>query len=102
MKNAIVWSEIPVSDLKRATAFYEKLLDGKLKHENMGPHRIAVFPHSEEGVGGCLVHGDGYTPSGEGTVSYLAAAPGSHALLARARAAGAQGLLPKQQPPGSV
>ena len=31
MKNAVVWSEIAVSDLKRATAFYEKLLDGEAK-----------------------------------------------------------------------
>ncbi len=29
MKNAVVWSEIAVADLKRATAFYEKLLDGR-------------------------------------------------------------------------
>jgi len=34
MKNAVVWSEIAVSDLRRATAFYEKLLDGKLKAES--------------------------------------------------------------------
>jgi len=53
MKNAVVWSEIAVSDLKRATAFYEKLLDGKLKQENFGPFRLALFPHAA-GVGGCL------------------------------------------------
>jgi predicted enzyme related to lactoylglutathione lyase len=101
MKNAVVWSEIAVSDLKRATAFYEKLLDGKLKHENMGPHRIALFPHSEDGVGGCLVHGEGYKPSGEGTVTYLAAAPGIDAALERARAAGARVLMPKTPLPGN-
>jgi len=46
MKNAVVWSEIAVADLRRATAFYEKLLDGKLKAETFGPYEIALFPHA--------------------------------------------------------
>ena len=101
MKNAIVWSEIAVSDLKRATAFYEKLLDGKLKPEQFGPFRIACFPYAEDGVGGCLVHGEGYKPSAEGTVTYLAAAPGIDAALERARSAGARVLMPKTALPGN-
>ena len=72
MKNAVVWSEIAVSDLRRATAFYEKLLDGKLKAESFGPYEIALFPHADGGVGGCLMKGEGYEPSGKGTVTYLA------------------------------
>ena len=85
MKNAVVWSEIAVSDLKRATAFYEKLLDGKLKHEAFGPFRIALFPYAQDGVGGCLMQGEGYEPSAKGTVTYLAATPGIDAALERAR-----------------
>jgi len=77
MKNAVVWSEIAVSDLRRATAFYEKLLDGKLKAETFGPFEIALFPHADGGVGGCLMKGDGYEPSAKGTVTYLAQSPGS-------------------------
>ena len=101
MKNAVVWSEIAVSDLKRATAFYEKLLDGKLKHENFGPFRLALFPHAADGVGGCLMQGEGYEPSAKGTVTYLAAAPGIDAALERARAAGAKLLMPKTELPGN-
>ncbi len=100
MKNAVVWSEIAVRDLKRATAFYEKLLDGKLKQENFGPFEIALFPHEADGVGGCLMRGEGYEPSGKGTVTYLAATPGIVAALERARAAGAKVLMPKTQLPG--
>jgi uncharacterized protein len=100
MKNAIVWSEIAVVDLKRATAFYEKLLDGKLKPETFGPVRIACFPYADGGVGGCLVHGEGYEPSSKGTVTYLAATPGIDAALERARAAGARILMPKTPLPG--
>ena len=95
MKNAVVWSEIAVADLKRASAFYEKLLDGKLKQESFGPFRIALFPHAADGVGGCLVHGEGYEPSAKGTVTYLAAIPDLDAALERARSAGARVLMPK-------
>ena len=68
MQNSVVWSEIAVADLKRAAAFYEKLLDAELAFDKFGPFRIALFPHGEQGVGGCLVHGEGYEPSGKGTV----------------------------------
>jgi predicted enzyme related to lactoylglutathione lyase len=100
MKNAVVWSEIAVADLKRATTFYEKLLDGKLKPESFGPFRLACFPFDEGGVGGCLIEGEGYEPSAKGTVTYLAATPGIDAALERARAAGARVLMPKTALPG--
>jgi len=102
MKNAVVWSEIAVSDLKRATTFYEKLLDGKLKPETFGPYQIALFPHADGGVGGCLMKGDGYEPSEKGTVTYLAAEPGIDAALKRASAAGAKVLMPKMALPGDM
>ena len=52
MQNSVVWSEIAVADLKRAAAFYEKLLDAELAFDKFGPFRIALFPHGEKGVGG--------------------------------------------------
>ena len=64
MQHSVVWSEIAVADLKRAAAFYEKLLDAELAFDKFGPFRIALFPHGEQGVGGCLMHGEGYEPSG--------------------------------------
>jgi predicted enzyme related to lactoylglutathione lyase len=100
MKHAVVWSEIAVSDLERAAAFYEKLLDGKLKHEAFGPFRIACFPYADGGIGGCLVEGEGYEPSAKGTVTYLAATPGIDAALERARRLGAMIVLPKTALPG--
>jgi len=100
MKNAVVWSKIAVSDLKRATAFYEKLLDGKLKTETFGPYELALFPHAADGIGGCLMKGEGYEPSAKGTVTYLAAEPGIDAALKRAAAAGAKVLMPKIALPG--
>ena len=101
MQNSVVWSEIAVSDLKRAAAIYEKLLDTELAFDKFGPFRLALFPHGEQGVGGCLMHGEGYEPSGKGTVTYLAATPGIDAALERARAAGGKILMPKTQLPGN-
>src|SRR5215472_8939603 len=82
MKNAVVWSEIAVSDLKRATAFYEKLLNGELKPETFGPYQIALFPHADDGVGGCLMKGEGYEPSAKGTVTYFPALPNNQGFIA--------------------
>src|SRR5256884_5637776 len=101
MKNGVVWSEIAVSDLRRGTAFYEKLLDGKLKAETFGPYEIALFPHAADGIGGCLMKGEGYEPSGKGTVTYLAAEARIDAARKRATAAGAKGLMPKMALPGT-
>src|SRR5258708_14051407 len=75
MKNAVVWSEIAVADLKRATAFYEKLLDGKLKAETFGPYEIALFPHAADGIGGCPIRGGGGKPPGRGAGAYLPPRP---------------------------
>src|SRR5258708_8681314 len=100
MKNGVVWREIAVTDLRRATVFYEKLLDNKLKPEAFGPFRIACFPYAADGVGGCLIHGEGYEPSAKGTVTYLAATPGIDAALERARSLGAEVLLPNTALPG--
>ncbi len=101
MKNAVVWSEIAVADLRRATAFYEKLFDGELKPETFGPYEIALFPHAADGIGGCLMKGEGYEPSAKGTVTYLAAEPGIDAALERAWSAGAKVLMPKTALPGN-
>jgi uncharacterized protein len=100
VKNAVVWSEIAVADLERATAFYEKLLEAKLRQESFGPFRFALFPHATDGVGGCLMHGEGYEPSAKGTVTYLAGTPTIDAALQRARSAGAKVLMPKTALPG--
>src|SRR4026208_2012155 len=95
MQNSVVWSEIAVADLKRAAVFYEKLLDAELAFDKFGPFRIALFPHGDQGVGGCLVHGEGYEPSPKGTVTYLAATPGTGAALQRASGGGGAAATPR-------
>lgn len=103
MTHALDWFEIPVSDLPRAQSFYESLLGFALRRETIGDSALAVFPYAETGVGGCLMAGPGTpTPSVNGTLVYLNAAPSLDAVLARVEAAGGRVTTPKVQLPGDM
>ncbi len=64
--NLVQWFEIPVSDLARATAFYEKVLGVSFTPLEQHGLRMAWFPTVDggEGSGGALVQGEGRTPAG--------------------------------------
>ncbi|MBN2009744.1 VOC family protein [candidate division KSB1 bacterium] len=71
--NPVNWFEIPVSDLKRATAFYENILNYKLSVNEIGALKMAWFPMVEGAPGstGTLIESDAYTPSYEGSLVYF-------------------------------
>lgn len=103
MKNAISWFEIPSTQLDQAQAFYEAVLQCKMRREPMGPSEGAVFPYDKgEGIGGALVEGPtALAPSSGGTLVYLDASPSLDAVLARVVEAGGAIALPRQAlPPG--
>ena len=107
MKNAISWFEIPSTQLDRAQAFYETVLQCKMRREAMGPSEGAVFPYQEgdgdnAGVGGAVLAGPtAPAPASGGTLIYLDASPSLDAALARAVKAGGKIALPRQAlPPG--
>lgn len=103
MKNAITWFEIPSTQLDKAQAFYEAVLECKMRREPMGPSEGAVFPYeAEEGVGGAILAGPTAPASASGgTLIYLDASPSLDAALARAVKAGGKVALPRQAlPPG--
>jgi len=77
--NAVGWFEIPVSNMERAMAFYEKVFEFKLDRNEMGPLDMAWFPYVPEGLGsgGSLVHFPAaYKPSPEGVLVYFTAHSG--------------------------
>jgi predicted enzyme related to lactoylglutathione lyase len=43
-ENAAVWFEIPVTDMKRAKAFYNAVFKTELHDDNTGPNPMAIFP----------------------------------------------------------
>jgi uncharacterized protein len=97
--NAVTWFEIPTADFKRATEFYESVLDVKLR-AFPGPEPCNMFPIEQGGVGGCIVQRDGHTPSNAGALVYLNAEGKLDASLKRAEKLGAKVLVPRTEIPG--
>lgn len=95
------WFEIPARDLDRAVRFYESLLGANLAREEMGPMRMAVFPHQKPQPTGAVVSAQGYEPSGSGTVVYLNL-DDIRPALQRLPAAGGELLLPLTQLPDGM
>ena len=103
LRSALNWFEIPVTDLDRAQAFYEKLFATTLRREPMGDVTLAVFGYDDPGVGGCLIAGDRVAPpSQSGTIVYLNAQPSLDAVLERVQAAGGAITTPKVTLPGDM
>lgn len=90
--NAISWFEIGVSDLNRATKFYEAIFGDSLIPMDMESIKMRMFPITdmENGVGGALVDSGGFhKPSGtDGPLVYLNGNPDLQAILNKIPAAG--------------
>ena len=97
MRTVISWFEIPTADFERGIRFYETVLDIRLKREDMGTVRMAMFPGAETApVGGAVIHMEGGNPPGPvGTVVYLFGGDDLAVPLARVEPAGGQVLVPK-------
>lgn len=94
--NIANWFEIPVKDLKRATAFYEKVFDVKLAAEEIGGMKMAMFPMDRNtfGAAGALMQHGSAVPSHTGTLVYFSTQTIEDALR-RINANGGKTLLPK-------
>lgn len=94
----ISWFEIPVTDMARATAFYEAVLQVKLTAQ--GPMNIFPYPQQCNGgpagsTGGALCLMDHMTPSRTGTLVYLFAGDDLRPALARVEASGGSVVMPR-------
>jgi len=77
-QNALVWAELPVSDMQKAIAFYSKTTGNHAVLDETGPKPIAIFQIKTPGAGTSLhIHvgkpaGDGRGPTvhlaSEGTI----------------------------------
>lgn len=63
-KSAVVWAEIPVTDLQKAKAFYASLFMADLRLEDMGPNPMVLFPDGPGLSSGHIYEGK---PAGDGT-----------------------------------
>ncbi|MDF1802338.1 VOC family protein [Thalassovita sp.] len=101
--NAVVWTEIRVSNLEKAAAFYADVLQSDIAiTTEMGPQPMAVFGYQgDPGISGHLIEG---TPaaSGTGNIVHLAIPDTLAETRARLTAAGGTILSPDIDiPPGA-
>lgn len=100
--NNMVWFELPVNNLERATAFYEIAFATNLKTDTRFPG-IAMFPRAnDEAVTGALAEATSASPSTDGAVVYLNCDGDIDGVLKRAKAAGGQVLQEVAQLPGGM
>lgn len=92
--NAMVWFEIPVTDMKRAKAFYDTVLKTDLQEDKTGPNPIAIFPIKDmkAGVSGHIYPGE--SAAGKGNTIHLLAPDSLEESLERVGEAGGKVLSP--------
>lgn len=95
--NVISWFEIPVANLERAVAFYERIMATKLTPDDSFPGmKMAVFPHDKgDGVSGALFQFEQARPHADGVRIYLNGGNDLGLILARVEAAGGAIVMPK-------
>lgn len=67
----VVWSEIPVSDMKSAVAFYNKVFDWQMTIDESGPNPMAVLGGDMNATAGHLYPGKP-ADSGNGPTVHIA------------------------------
>lgn len=95
MSNAINWFELPSKNFDRAVKFYSQVLAAELQPMDGPMMKMAFFPTKNQGVGGCVTHGNGNVPNAEGTLVYLNGGEDLEVPLSRVEDAGGQILMPK-------
>ena len=95
-RHQVVWFDIPVRDIDRAIRFYSAVLGVLLRKEQAGRGMaIAVLPHSDTSIGGCLVQTMDARPSDGGPLLYLNAEGRLDAAVAATTIAGGTVLQPR-------
>ena len=96
-ENALNWFEISVSDIQRATKFYEAIFEIKMEQVEMMGMKMAMFPfESMNGkASGCLCQSDMHKPSLDGAKIYLNGNPDLSNALGKIEAAGGKVVMPK-------
>jgi predicted enzyme related to lactoylglutathione lyase len=96
--NPIVYVEIPVTDLERASRFYEEVFQFSLENKMVDGYSMALFPAApgSSGASGALVKGDVYIPSQSGPIVYFGT-ENIDRTLERVRKAGGKVLYPEKR-----
>lgn len=92
--NALVWCEIPVTDLDKAQAFYEAVFGYEMQRDDTsGPNPMVFIPYQDPGIAGHLYPGKPAAP-GTGPTVHLQVADTVEEALKRVAEAGGTALPP--------
>ena len=71
--NPVVYFEIPVIDMDRATKFYSNVFNFKFDTTIIDNNEMALFPFTQEnsGISGALAKGEIYKPTKDGVLIYF-------------------------------
>ncbi|MBO6793631.1 MAG: VOC family protein [Balneolaceae bacterium] len=100
MEHVISWFEIPATDIKRAKAFYETILDIELISLDMGDEfKMEMFPSEQGAISGAIVmNKEWYKPSAShGPLIYLNGGDDLQVVEDRIAEAGGTVTIPKRQ-----
>jgi predicted enzyme related to lactoylglutathione lyase len=96
-ENALNWFEIAVSDIGRATTFYQTIFGIEMRQQEMMGMKMAFFPQEDMNgkVSGALVQSPMHQPNAAGAKIYLNGNPDLAKVLGKVAAAGGQLTMPK-------
>jgi|SRR5690554_2118390 len=97
MNNLISIVEIPTAEFSRAVKFYQSVLSVNIEEVDMDGTQMGVLPNEEGTVNVCLVKGDDYKPTTDGTVVYLNAGNDLQPMLDKVEQNGGQVIVPKTE-----
>lgn len=95
MNSFISIFEIPATDLPRAAAFYESILDIKIEVIDMQGTEMGLFPSEGQSVSGVITKGEGYEPSDKGVLVYLNGGDNLNGILNKVENSGGKIVLQK-------
>ncbi len=95
MNHLINWIEIPATDIRRASTFYQAILKTELNEIQIGETQYAIFPSEDRFNCGALACGPLYKPSADGVTIYLDGGDDLSKILARVEKAGGKVLVEK-------
>lgn len=95
MKSFISIFEIPATDISRAIAFYQTILDLKIEQMEIPGMEMGILPYEGQMVTGVIIKGEGYKPSADGVTIYLNAGVNLQIILDKIEGNGGKIIVPK-------
>jgi predicted enzyme related to lactoylglutathione lyase len=96
-RNILCWTDIPVTDLDRAIAFYSAVLAEPVVKQGGEGWEMGLLPHAGEGASGCLSAMEENQPTQTGPLIYLSVSGRLDAAIAAVSENGGSILQEKHQ-----